>query len=415
MNTQSQRCRKHFDGGSSWYILAVVLLSGTVGPTNIYKIPPVLPILMRFMDLSAGRGGLLMSILCLSGLALSLPGGFVFQKLGYRTTGVLAMGLVFVGAVLGSFSSSAGSMVATRLIEGIGAALMSLTGPALISIRFSGRRRAIALGIWSTYVPFGAVLSFGGAPFLASHCGWQSVWLAGGLYALVCGILYCISIRPMPEDRPTHASLEGVKIFQKAGARKVMLNRDIWLLCLAVFCGALIFFSLVTWLPTYFFTAKHTSLAFSSQLGGLVVIVGIIGSPMAGFVLGRMQSPKSLYILAHVLIGILGPLALYVSPNHLLAYVIVFGFIASLVPPSTYFIMGKVVNDKRLSGMAMGVLNTGMYAGMLVGPVIFGYTFDRCRQWEPAFWLVFPLGVLGGLLMLFVHVRGKEATSLAYT
>jgi hypothetical protein len=56
--TGTKRQEGYLRRHSSWLTLAVILLAGTVGPSNIYKVPPLMPILMSVMDLSKGGAGL---------------------------------------------------------------------------------------------------------------------------------------------------------------------------------------------------------------------------------------------------------------------------------------------------------------------------------------------------------------------
>jgi predicted MFS family arabinose efflux permease len=89
---------------------------------------------MDAFGLSVGRAGLLMSVFAVTGLILALPAGFIFQKLGYRITGLLAVGSVIVGASIGALSTSTGMMLISRVIEGVGTSFMAVVAPAVIAL-----------------------------------------------------------------------------------------------------------------------------------------------------------------------------------------------------------------------------------------------------------------------------------------
>jgi hypothetical protein len=59
------------------------------------------------------------------------------QKLGYRITGLIAGGSIVLGAVLGATSSGMGSLLMSRVIEGIGTSFMAVLAPAIIAVRFA--------------------------------------------------------------------------------------------------------------------------------------------------------------------------------------------------------------------------------------------------------------------------------------
>ena len=92
----------------AWVILAVVYLASVASALNQFKVPPVLPVLIRAFNLSLSNAGMLMSIFSVTGLILALPAGFIMQRLGLKITGLIAVGAVFIGSGLGTFCSTAG-------------------------------------------------------------------------------------------------------------------------------------------------------------------------------------------------------------------------------------------------------------------------------------------------------------------
>ena len=150
----------------AWLILAVLLLFSIAAPLNQSKVPPILPVLMESWGLPVGRAGLLMSLYAITGLLLGLPAGFIFQRAGYRWTGVLAGGSIALGAALGALSPNINVLLFSRAIEGIGTGFVAVMAPAVIAPWFP-RHRGIALGIWATWVPVGLLTMLLLAPALA--------------------------------------------------------------------------------------------------------------------------------------------------------------------------------------------------------------------------------------------------------
>src|SRR5512135_1358497 len=91
----------------AWVILAVLYIASVASALNQFKVPPVLPILIRAFHLSLSNAGMLMSIFSFTGFLLALPAGFILQRLGLKTTGMIAVGAVFIGSALGMFCSTA--------------------------------------------------------------------------------------------------------------------------------------------------------------------------------------------------------------------------------------------------------------------------------------------------------------------
>jgi EmrB/QacA subfamily drug resistance transporter len=105
-----------------------------------------------------------------------LLGGRLADLLGRRR--VLAAGLALFGAasVAGGSAQSAGMLVTTRLIQGMGAALMSPAALSLLTTSFAeGKERNRALGVWGAISGLGAAAGviFGG--LLTTGPGWRWV------------------------------------------------------------------------------------------------------------------------------------------------------------------------------------------------------------------------------------------------
>ena len=184
------------DGGgnisvrSPWLILMVVLLAGIAAALNLFKVPPLMPLLMEDFRQTAGQAGLLMSVSAFTGLFLAIPSGFILQRLGYRTTGVMALFFVAVGAAAGAFSGGITTLLLSRLIEGAGLSLIAVTAPEIIALRFAPEKRGKAMGIWSIWMPIGSTAMLILAPLLTVRWGWRGVWTVGCCYTIVAGALF---------------------------------------------------------------------------------------------------------------------------------------------------------------------------------------------------------------------------------
>src|SRR5215467_2800480 len=115
-----------------------------------------------------------------SGYALTFAG---FLLLGGRAADVLGRRRIFVSGVLlfiaaslaGGLATSSGMLIAARLVQGLGGAMMSPAALSLLTTGFQGQDRAKALGIYGSIGGAGgaAGVLFGG--LLTSGPGWRWV------------------------------------------------------------------------------------------------------------------------------------------------------------------------------------------------------------------------------------------------
>ncbi|MCU1678080.1 MAG: transporter, partial [Frankiales bacterium] len=105
-----------------------------------------------------------------------LLGGRLADLLGRRRVLVAGLALFGVASLAGGSAQSAGMLVATRLVQGMGAALMSPAALSLLTTSFAeGKERNKALGVWGAISGLGAAAGviFGG--LLTTGPGWRWV------------------------------------------------------------------------------------------------------------------------------------------------------------------------------------------------------------------------------------------------
>jgi len=126
-------------------------------------------------DLTAVKWVVVVYLLAIS--CLILPAGRISDQMGRKKTFVLGFSIFALGSLFCGFASSIPSLIAFRMIQGVGAALLMANGPAVITAAFPASERGGALGTMSMVVSAGLVSgpSLGG--FLISHVGWRSIFL----------------------------------------------------------------------------------------------------------------------------------------------------------------------------------------------------------------------------------------------
>jgi MFS family permease len=384
--------------------LFILVLFSVAAPLNQFKVPPVLPLLMQSFSLSVGSASLLMSVFALTGLVLALPSGFIFQRLGYRLTGLLAAGAVVIGSTIGATSGVVGTMLVGRVVEGAGTSLTAVVAPAVIAMWFAAEERGTPLGIWATWVPLGSTLMLVIAPMLAGQFGWRSVWWFGTVYTLVVGALYVTLIRPaaMPADTDGRAK-NGPST--TADLARALRNRDLWLVSLVFGAFNFVLIAFVTWAPSFLSLGGRISLAQASLLTSMAVALNLASNPLSGWVSDRIGSRKWVCIVPLVIMATLWPLAFRRAETGFLPLVIVLGFVGGFVPTGVFTAGVEVVGDERLSGMAMAVILVGQNAGILLGPLAFGWLVQGTGSWQAASWMLVPVTLAGTVAALLARVR----------
>jgi EmrB/QacA subfamily drug resistance transporter len=180
-----------------WVVLATVLASGMT-MLDATAVNVALPAIGR--DLGSELAGLQWT---LSGYTLALAslimlGGALGDRYGRRR--VFLIGVVwFAVASLGcGLAQSTGQLVAARVLQGIGGALLTPGSLAIIQTSFPHSDRPRAIGAWSA---LGGVAGLVGpflGGFLVDAASWRWVFLVNAPVALV---VVLVAVRHVPESR----------------------------------------------------------------------------------------------------------------------------------------------------------------------------------------------------------------------
>jgi EmrB/QacA subfamily drug resistance transporter len=191
-----------------WLLLATVLGSG-VALLDATVVNVALPAIGE--DLGADFSGLQWTVngYTLTLAAFILLGGTLGDRYGRRR--VFVVGAVWFGAAsaLCGLAPSVELLVAARMLQGVGGALLTPGSLALISASFRTEDRGRAIGAWSA---LGGLAAAAG-PFVGGllvELSWRLVFLVN---VPLCAAVVVIALRHVPEsaddDAPSHLDVPG--------------------------------------------------------------------------------------------------------------------------------------------------------------------------------------------------------------
>jgi len=389
----------------AWVILLVVFLASVAAPLNQFKVPPLVPVLMETFRLNLSQAGLLMSVFALTGLILALPAGLILQKLGPKAAGLIAVGCLVIGSAWGALVNSAGLLLTSRVLEGVGMGLIAVVGPAAIALWFPREKQGLAMGIWGIWVPVGNVVMYNLAPALATSLGWPAVWWAGAGFSLVAFILYGLFMRLPPSltDDPRLAQGGAVdNPSPKLGA--ALANRNIWLLALEFACFNFVLIGFATFFPTFLAEVRHYSLAQAGLIASLPTIATLGSAPLAGWLSDRIGSRRWFFTLPFLVIAGMMALPFHLTGLALSVLMVLLGLIAAAIPIATFAAAPEVMGHPRLTGMGLAVVSLGMNLGIAIGPILLGMFIETMGWVIAGYWLI-PVCLLGFGAGWLVKVR----------
>jgi len=138
-----------FDSAPGRWLLAVAVLGSGIAFLDATVVNVALPDIGRDLHASTSTLQWILNGYTLTLAALILLGGSLGDRYGRRRTFVLGTGLFTVASLLCAVAPNAGLLVAARLVQGIGGALLTPGSLAMVESGFRPADRARAIGAWS--------------------------------------------------------------------------------------------------------------------------------------------------------------------------------------------------------------------------------------------------------------------------
>lgn len=130
--------------------------------------------------------------------SLVLVGGALGDRLGRRRIYLVGMTWFLLGSVLCAVAQSPGQLIAMRVVQGIGAALLTPGGLAIIQSSFAPRDRASAIGTWAGMSGIAAAIGPFVGGWLIDNAGWRWIF---AINIPLCLAVIAMALASVPESR----------------------------------------------------------------------------------------------------------------------------------------------------------------------------------------------------------------------
>lgn len=297
----------------------------------------------------------------LTAAMFAVPFGRIADIYGMKKIFTYGIVILTIASFLAALSPSAEFLIITRAIQGIGGAMIFVTGLAIITSVFPPQERGQAIGINITATYIGLVMSPVLGGFLTAYIGWRSIF-----YLIVPFGLLVIAITFWKMKGKEWAGCKGEKL-------------DYWgsLLYILMLLLTLVGFSFIT-----------------SAVGMLMVVLGIVG--FIGFVMWELRVEQP---VLDMMLFFKNRMFAFSNLAALINYMSIFA-VVFLLSLYLQFIKGF---DPQVAGLILVVQTVFM---VIMSPIA-GRLFDKLEPRKIA-----SLGMAIATIGLFIFALITEETSL---
>ncbi len=373
-----------------WKALWFVTALGFVFSANYTNHGPLVPTLVKDLQITLALAGFLTTAIFLSHGALQIPGGALADKFGAKQVALGSLIIITVGNIIIGLSNSYTQILLLKFIIGIGTGAAFIAGARYVPTFFAGKEIQRAQGVYGGSILLGSGFVIYGVPQILAALGWHSVFFITGAMAGILAVLWHF----FAPDTPSHTTSPKIEWGNVVG------NRNIWLLSFAQLgsFGAII--AAGVWVNTLLIKSIHLAPKTAGIIGSTVLLLGIISRPLGGLILGhQVTSPKRLLIWSCAGLA-LGFVWIGLSTTLVMAFLaIIFTGIMAGLPFAGIFNSARD-NCPGSPGVAMGFVNTWGAFGVMVLPPIIGRLVDISGTFVSGFYVLAFSAVIGCLCCL---------------
>ena len=329
---------------------------------------PVLPDLSRKLGASPTMIGLLFASFGVTLLIVSMPMGAVSDRIGRK--GPMVGGLVALAAAtsLFAFADSLPWLFAARLAQGAADAVTWVVGFALVADLYDQEERGRVMGLVMSGTNFAFMIgpSIGGWLYESGGMRLPFLFVAALALAGAAAFLWF----DVPSGRTAHEAVPMGSVLRVPAVAA----------CAAAVVAAAATISMLEPVLPLFLTAR---LGIGPARIGLIFGIGAVASTVLHPIYGRLVNhfgARRLTMIGLVLLACVLPLLSFTSGfrSAISLYVLAAATVAMVITPSLAYMAEATASAGVGSfGVGYGLYNVAWGAGLLSGPAIGGFLYER--------------------------------------
>jgi len=315
---------------------------------------------------------------------MQIPSGILADKIGPRKTAMWFSILAAVGSVIFGLAPTLEMAYLGRFIVGIGVSVIFICLIKIQSRWFYSRNFALMIGFVGLAANTGALMAQTPLVYATGVLGWRTTFVALGIMMLFFAGL----TKAFVKDDPTEMGLPGMDELEGRPSAKsdvkvlpalksVLSNPRTWtvsIVNIGMYVGYIVLlgqFGVPYLMESYGLERVQAANMIIAAVAGSAV-----GAMVIGYVSDRIKRRKPVLVVLSVVSLIGWLLFVYVGIPVAILPVFLFLHGFAITNFTMTWTIANEVNDRRLSGIATGVVNCIGFAGAAIVPVFMGRILD---------------------------------------
>ncbi|HEX9365239.1 MAG TPA: MFS transporter [Vicinamibacterales bacterium] len=375
-----------------WTLIGLLAAATFINYLDRGSLAVALPVMGRDLGLGPAEKGIALSAFFWTYAAMQIPMGRLVDRYSIKRVYAACFGLWSLAAAATGFARGLWSLVACRVLLGIGESVYLPGGMKVVSLHFRPEESAWPAGVFDLGAKIGLAIGTAVDVWLLVTFGWRSLFFRTGLVGLLWLLpwwwLY-------PADRAAGPARPAIDWGR--------LTRDRALVGISIgfFCWDFFWYFVVSWLPSYLVDVRHVTLPHVALFGALPFLVFAAAEALGGWGAGALiRRGASTSLVTKGLIAAGFALGLFIIPAALVespAWSIGFLLAAPLsgIACGNMLAIPKMKAPEDQVALWTGVMNCVGNIGGVLAPAITGIVVARTGSYVPAFLTVSAILVVG--------------------
>lgn len=389
---------------SALRVVLLVALSVFINYIDRGNLATAAPLMQDELHLSASQLGVLLSAFYYTYVLLMAPAGWLAERYGAHLMLAIGVAIWSVATFLTGFAGSFLTLLALRLLLGVGECVAFPCASKLLAHTVEVNRLGVANGIMSFGYLLGPAVGTLVGGLLMASIGWRPVFIVFGAVS----IAWLWPWRRVSLGPPIASSIGSAAA--APSLRQILRQRALWGAALGLFSANYSFYFILAWLPFYLVKARGFSIGTMTLIASWAYLLNAVSGLFMGWYTDRWirsgRSMNGIYkgvmVLNHTgaIVCIAGMVLLPAAGS--IAMLFVYEILCGLASPGLYAIP-QILAGPRAAGRWVGVHNAVGGAAGLVAPALTGVLVDMTGEFAAAFAAAAAftaVGLVGWVLIL---------------
>jgi EmrB/QacA subfamily drug resistance transporter len=171
-----------------WGLLALLSVAQFMVILDITVVNLALPSIGRALHFAPSDLQWVVTAYVLFTGGLLLVGGRTADLLGRRRVFLAGLAIFTAASLASGLAPSSGALVASRAVQGMGAALLTPAALSIITTSYTGAQRTVALSVWGAIGSGGSAVGLLVGGMLTTWAGWEWVFLVNVPVGIAAGV-----------------------------------------------------------------------------------------------------------------------------------------------------------------------------------------------------------------------------------